>query len=87
MMVDGTEVGLKALLQRVIQLRPPHIEFVGARALIVSWDAGPEIPVKLQIHYGENGSGFALATPASAGSPPSEMPHSATIRCGIARGT
>lgn len=67
MMVDGAEVGLGPLLQRVVQLPPPRVVFAGARALVVSWDAGPEnLPVKLQIHHGEKGSGLALCPSTGA---------------------
>lgn len=67
MMVDGAEVGLGRLLRQVIQLPPPRIVFIGTRALVVSWEAAPErVPVELQIHLGERGSGLALRQPARA---------------------
>jgi hypothetical protein len=66
-MVNGAEVGLGTLLQRVVQLPPPRVVFAGARALVVSWDAGPEnAPVELHLHRGEGGSGLALCAPAGA---------------------
>ena len=68
MMVNGAQVGLGTLLQRIVQLPTPRVVFAGARAMIVSWDVGPDkVPAKLQVHYGEKGSGDALRHPGVGG--------------------
>jgi hypothetical protein len=69
MMVDGAEVSLGMLLQRQVQLPLPRVLFAGARALIVSWDAGSDnddMPVVLEVHHGEGGNGLALRQPDKA---------------------
>ena len=66
MMVDGAAVGLGALLQPLIRLPVPKVLFAGARALLVSWDAGEDdAPVALEVVLGAGG-GTALRQPEAA---------------------
>ena len=64
MMVDGTAVGLGPLLQAQVRLPVPTVLFAGARALLVSWDAGEDdMPVALEVVVGADGDGLALRQP------------------------